>query len=68
MYTLTMNAKKNGVPILSKEDINQIGEGLVADYCPEALRSPKEIDIDRFLFLHHKKQHFHLYLLYSCVH
>lgn len=42
-------SKRNGVPILSKDEIDLLGEQLVTDFCPEAMRRPSEIDIDRFV-------------------
>ena len=48
MYTPTYNTKKNHVPVLSKNEINIMGEHLVGDFCPEALRTPMEVDIDTF--------------------
>lgn len=49
MYTPTFKTTWANVPILSKADIDEIGEGLVGDFCPQALESPMEIDVDRFL-------------------
>ena len=37
------------VPILSKDTINDIGEKLVEDFCPQAMTTPTEIDVDRFI-------------------
>lgn len=36
------------VPILSKAAIDALGERLIAEYCPSAMRTPREIDIDDF--------------------
>ena len=44
--------KRNGVPILSKEEINTIMEGLVQDFQPTALNSPQPLDIEGFLELY----------------
>ena len=49
MYTPTFSTNQANVPILSKGEIDAIGEGLVADFCPQAVESPMEIDIDRFI-------------------
>ncbi len=49
MYTPTFRTNRANVPILSKDEIDNIGEGLVADFCPQALESPMEIDVDRFI-------------------
>ena len=49
MYTPTFRTNQANVPILSKGEIDDIGEGLVADFCPQAIELPMEIDIDRFI-------------------
>lgn len=41
--------KKNGVPILSKAEIEIIAERLIEDFCPEAMKNPMEIDVDSFV-------------------
>ena len=48
MYTPILRKNKTGVPILSKTDIDNIGENFVRDFCPEALQKPMAIDIDSF--------------------
>ena len=40
MYTLSLRVKKNGVPILSKAQIDAIGEHFVQDFQPEVLTNP----------------------------
>jgi hypothetical protein len=49
MYTPAFKVSRNRVPILSKDDIDAIGERFAADFCPDALRTPMEIDVDRFV-------------------
>lgn len=49
MYTPQFTTGKNHVPILSKDAINDIGERVAEDFCPNALETPTEIDVDRFL-------------------
>ena len=49
MYTPQFTTGKNHVPILSKDAINDIGEKVAEDFCPNALETPTEIDADRFL-------------------
>lgn len=49
MYTPSFNVKKNNVPIVSKNEIDRIGENIIADFCPSAMRNPSEIDIDSFV-------------------
>ena len=48
MYTPDFRKKRNGVPVLSKNDIDIIGESFVADFCPEAMKTPMAVDIDGF--------------------
>lgn len=52
MYTPSFRVKKNGVPILSKENIETIGENFIRDFCPEALTNPQAINIDDFVELY----------------
>jgi hypothetical protein len=49
MYIPKFRVKKNGVPILNKQEIDDIGEKLVRDFCPKALQNPMEVDIDGFV-------------------
>ena len=49
MYKPTFKTNARSLPILSRAEIDQIGENLVADFNPEALREPTEIDVDRFI-------------------
>ncbi len=49
MYKLTFETSATHVPILSKPQLDIIGENLVGDFCPDAMTHPQEIDIDRFL-------------------
>lgn len=49
MYKPTFNTNARKLPILSRAEIDHIGECLVADFNPEALKEPTEIDIDRFI-------------------
>lgn len=41
--------KENGVPILSKTEIDVIGERFVRDFQPEVLESPAPVDIEGFI-------------------
>lgn len=49
MLVFDLHTRKSGVPIVSRDEIDTIAERLVADFCPDAMRSPMEIDIDRFV-------------------
>lgn len=40
--------KPNGVPVLSRKEIDSIGEKLVEDFCPEAMNEPQPLDADAF--------------------
>lgn len=52
MYEPGFRRKKNNLPILSREDIDYYAERLVADFAPELVERPGELDIDRFLTKH----------------
>lgn len=49
MYTPSFRVKKNGVPILSKDNIDTIGECFVKDFQPEVLTNPSPVDIEGFI-------------------
>lgn len=49
MYQPYFRRKKNNVPILSKNEIDEIAEGYVLDFCPEAIIHPQPIAIDLFI-------------------
>lgn len=49
MYRPTIKRKKTGVPVLSRKEIDIIGERLVQDFCPDAVITPQEVDIDLFV-------------------
>jgi Zn-dependent peptidase ImmA (M78 family) len=49
MYSPVFRIKSNGVPILSKMEIDCIAERCLMDFCPKALEAPQPIDEDRFL-------------------
>ena len=46
MIELSLKRKRNGVPILSKAEISGIAEAVIADYAPEILSKPQEVDIE----------------------
>lgn len=48
MYKPEYRSKSNKLPVLSKQEIDDIGERFVAEFCPQALTSPCAIDIDMF--------------------
>ena len=49
MYTPSFRVKSNGVPILSKHEIDGIGEQYVKAFCPEVLSHPAPVDIESFV-------------------
>ena len=49
MYHASYRKKASGVPVLSKDTIDSIGEHLIEDFCPDAMKYPQEIDIDLFI-------------------
>lgn len=38
--------KRSGAPILSRNEIDEIGEAIVGDFDPSLLQKPQEVDID----------------------
>ena len=52
MYTPSFKVKSNGVPVLSKKEIEVIGENFIRDFCPDALTHPQAINIDDFVELY----------------
>ena len=52
MYKPDFRTRNNGVPILSKRDIETIGENFVRDFKPQALLDPQPLDVDRFAEFH----------------
>ena len=65
MYQPTLNLSSNGIPVVSNEELDTIGERYVADFSTTAIFSPTEIDIDRFITRYLKmKQDF--YYLSHC--
>lgn len=49
MYNPKFRTKRNGVPILSKNEIDDIAEECLKEFAPKALEKPQAIDEDRFL-------------------
>lgn len=48
MYKPEFRKKNNGVPILSKSELEDMAENFIRDFNPDALKTPMEIDIDSF--------------------
>ena len=49
MFQPTIKTKCNGIPILTKGELDEIGEYVAGDFCSDALRTPTAIDVDRLL-------------------
>lgn len=62
MYIPAYRKKKNGIPIISKTEMDDLGEALIADFCPEALEKAMRMDISLFVreYLGMDIQHAHL--------
>lgn len=48
MLNCRIKRNRNGVPILSRKEIDGIGEALAEDFCPAALKTPQPLDVDGF--------------------
>ena len=48
MIQVDFRTKKNGVPILSKDEIEYIAEAVLRDYKPELLDNPGVMDVEHF--------------------
>lgn len=49
MYSPEFQTNQCGIPIISGEELDRLGERLVADFSPKMVFTPGEIDIDRFV-------------------
>ena len=49
MYFPSLKVKKNGVPIVSKKELDAIGERFVQDFQPDVLTNPAPVDIESFV-------------------
>ncbi len=49
MYQPSFRKKKNLAPVLSLNEINEIAECFVLDFCPDAATNPQPLNIDLFL-------------------
>lgn len=65
MYQPVLNIRDNGIPIITNEELDTLGERLVADFAPTAIFSPTEVDIDRFI-TRYLKLHQDFYYLSHC--
>lgn len=62
MYIPEIPHRSNGTPIVNGDELDIIGERLVADFSSDLLCMPQEIDIDRFVlrYLHMNQDFFYL--------
>jgi len=67
MFIPSYRTQKNGVPILRKDEIDTIAEQYVSDFCPDALKEPKEIDIDSFCMNYLGLKQDYQYLSNNCI-
>lgn len=67
MYFPTFRKKKNGVPILSKEEIEIIAHKFVRDFQPEALSEPQELKMEEFIECYLKMTPDYQYLSHNGV-
>lgn len=49
MVNLDFKTKNNGMPVLSKADIEQLAEIVISDYKPDMIDKPKALDVEHFL-------------------
>lgn len=49
MYNPVLTTNANGVPVVSKNELDSMGENFVNDFQPDALRNPSPVDIERFV-------------------
>lgn len=49
MYRPGIKRTRAGVPVISRNEIDVIGERLIMEFNPDALKNPQEIDIDLFV-------------------
>ena len=52
MFKPNFRVNRNGVPILSKKEINAAAESFVADFQSSALKQPEPLDIEAFMELY----------------
>jgi len=49
MYVPSFRVRKNGVPVLKREEIDTIGEEFVRAFQPRVLTDPEPVDVERFI-------------------
>ena len=48
MYEPEIKLSRSGVPVLSRKEIEQIGEILVCEFAPRILETPQALHVDLF--------------------
>ena len=48
MFKPALSYRKNGVPVLSRKMLDETAIGYLADFRPEYLKYPQEVDVDQF--------------------
>ena len=78
MYKPHYQMSQNQLPILSRDQIDDIAESYLADFQPEALKEPMEVDVEGFLeiylgvtpdfqYLSHNMIYFMIQIEYLCM-
>lgn len=49
MYNPSFRVKKNGVPVVSKKELDAFGERFVRDFQPDVLKNPAPVDVESFI-------------------
>ena len=49
MYNPSFRVTKKGVPVVSKRELDIMGERFVRDFQPDVLKNPEPVDIDGFV-------------------
>ena len=49
MYEPRLEKRKNGIPVISKREIDALGAKIVLDFCPEAMKEPQSLDEEAFV-------------------
>ena len=64
---ISYRTNKNGVPIVSKKELDYLGEELIRDFCPQAMSEPVAIDMERFVGAYLNLEQDYQYLSSNCV-
>jgi Zn-dependent peptidase ImmA (M78 family) len=67
MYKPVYKKKSNGLPVVSRQELDIIGINIVEDFCPAATREPMPVDIDRLSQEYLGLDQDFKYLSHNCV-